>query len=104
MAHETKGQYDPVCPYCGYKHRDAWEWGGDDFHECHHCRRMFSFESIVDVTYNTGPSVSCLHCRQWVKVRPDGNLAYHHNHRKAAECAGSKKPAATEGSADAPAG
>lgn len=57
--HETTLQPDPVCPHCGHKHRDAWEWnfgpgldGGGD-RECESCGETFRCDRIVDVSYTT---------------------------------------------------
>ena len=43
-----------VCPYCGYEHLDSWECGeSDDEFQCHHCEKVFAFESEVTITYSS---------------------------------------------------
>jgi predicted RNA-binding Zn-ribbon protein involved in translation (DUF1610 family) len=50
---------DPVCPACGHRHRDAWEWNfgagleGNTEHDCDNCGAEFRCERIVDVYYTT---------------------------------------------------
>lgn len=43
-----------VCPYCGQKERDSWEFH-DNYGttECGSCGNHFSYSRDVDVTYNT---------------------------------------------------
>jgi len=53
---------DPECPYCGYKHRDAWEWGRDGAEEdstnwCDNCGREFLWSRHVSVSYSTQPII-----------------------------------------------
>ena len=50
----------PVCPYCGEKHEDAWEWfGRDDWDgaeqevECDDCGKPFVVVLQLEVTYST---------------------------------------------------
>lgn len=50
----------PVCPHCGYKHDDAWEWnfgagleGDSNGRECYICGGIFDCERVVDVSYTT---------------------------------------------------
>lgn len=49
----------PICPHCGYVHKDAWEWrfgpglDGDSDRECDNCEQPFHCERIVDVSYST---------------------------------------------------
>lgn len=43
----------PVCPHCGHEHRDAWEWGDDDHHECGVCERPFRAVRHVTVDWVT---------------------------------------------------
>jgi hypothetical protein len=59
-AHETWLQPRPVCPHCGHKHDDAWEWnfgqgldGFIDGRECDYCGGVFTCERVVDVNYTT---------------------------------------------------
>jgi transposase-like protein len=52
--HSLLLQSDPVCPWCGHRHRDALEWrSDDDFHECDSCGREFHYERVVTVEYTT---------------------------------------------------
>lgn len=50
---------DPVCPACGYVHRDAWEWHfdgdmeGATERECDSCGAEFECVRIVGVDYTT---------------------------------------------------
>lgn len=50
---------EPVCPHCGHKHRDAWEWNfgpgieGDTEYECNECGETFAVSRCVEITYNT---------------------------------------------------
>ena len=50
---------EPICPACGHRHRDAWEWGFDDAleghttHECDSCGAEFECDRIVTVDYST---------------------------------------------------
>ena len=57
---ETTLQQRPVCPHCGYKHDDAWEWnfgpcldGSSEGRECYRCGGVFDCERVVDVSYTT---------------------------------------------------
>ena len=49
----------PVCPRCGHKHRDAWEWSlgpgldGSGEHDCDECGNTFHVERVVTVDYTT---------------------------------------------------
>ncbi len=49
----------PVCPYCGHKHNDSWEWNfgagldGDAEHDCDSCGEPFFVRRIVTVDYTT---------------------------------------------------
>lgn len=43
-----------TCPYCGYVHRDSWEFSdSDDNFTCYGCEKNFAFERVVDVTYQS---------------------------------------------------
>ena len=58
---ETQFTSDPVCPKCGYKHRDAWEWdfdSGDTEHDCGKCGEPFVCSRIVNVEYCTTPKTT----------------------------------------------
>ena len=58
--HDTKLQPHPVCPHCGQKHKDAWEWnfgpgleGTSEDRWCEHCGEPFDCERVVHVSYTT---------------------------------------------------
>jgi DNA-directed RNA polymerase subunit RPC12/RpoP len=46
-----------TCPYCGYEHRDSWEWAGGgeatEETECSECEREFLCSRVVSVSYTT---------------------------------------------------
>lgn len=55
---ETEWQNEAVCPHCGYRHRDSWEFytqGDCDDIEvgCHSCGKDFSLSRHVSVDYST---------------------------------------------------
>jgi diadenosine tetraphosphatase ApaH/serine/threonine PP2A family protein phosphatase len=61
--HETRLQDHPVCPHCGYRHDDAWEWnfgpgldGDRNDIECGYCGETFDCERVVYTNYTTKPS------------------------------------------------
>lgn len=46
----------PVCPFCGYVARDAWEIGdgeGETEHDCGNCERPYLVYRHIEVTYST---------------------------------------------------
>lgn len=52
--HSLLLQSDPVCPWCGHRHQDAWEWDADsEDTECDSCEREFHYERVVTVKYTT---------------------------------------------------
>jgi transposase-like protein len=47
---------EPVCPWCGHAHQDAFEWGvrsDEGNHICDKCHRRFHWERDISVTYDT---------------------------------------------------
>ncbi len=52
----------PVCPHCGHKERDAWEWNfgnlleGSHRGDCNSCGETFTTEREVSVYYTTKAS------------------------------------------------
>ena len=42
-----------VCPYCGYKFSDCWEYSDSDTIQCSSCKKKFASERIISCTYNT---------------------------------------------------
>ena len=42
-----------VCPWCGYKYSDSWEFSDDGEEECPECEKNFSYNINTRVTYNT---------------------------------------------------
>ena len=59
MSYDTKLQPFPVCPSCGHRHDNAFEWDfgpyweGDTEHDCDNCGKPMSCERIVTVEYTT---------------------------------------------------
>ena len=52
--YDHKYTHEPVCPHCGYVHRDSWEWHGDDGeYDCGSCEKPFSYSRQVSITYST---------------------------------------------------
>ncbi len=49
----------PVCPHCGHRHCDAWEWNfgngmeGSADHDCDNCGEEFHVEREVTVYFST---------------------------------------------------
>ena len=57
MAEHVDGCY-AVCPYCGEKHGDCWEWLTSEepiIHECqnNNCGKKFYAWAVYDVQYYT---------------------------------------------------
>jgi hypothetical protein len=57
---ETGLQASPVCPHCGHRHDDAWEWnfgagleGDSTDRYCDSCGGMFDCSREVTVYYTT---------------------------------------------------
>ncbi len=48
---------DLVCPYCGNKESDSWEYRESDGFtgeiECGRCEKHYKYETHVDVTFST---------------------------------------------------
>ena len=46
---------DPICPYCGYKNEDAWEYGVDCgfTYDCENCNHEVECIPHVEITYST---------------------------------------------------
>lgn len=47
-----------VCPHCGCRHGDAWEWAKSQYPEsmtCDGCERSFSYWAEYTATYYTKP-------------------------------------------------
>lgn len=43
-----------VCPHCGYKQMDSWEYSGDSGEiDCGKCSEPFLYERQVSVSYST---------------------------------------------------
>lgn len=42
-----------ICPHCGYKHGDAWEWVKPEERtmECDGCKKEFKYWAEYEVTY-----------------------------------------------------
>ena len=51
---DTSYLHNPVCPYCGHEHQDAWEWRSDSSEvNCGNCDTEFHYERIITVEYTT---------------------------------------------------
>lgn len=55
---DTEYQNDAVCPYCGYRHQDTWEFFCDDENlqrevDCQSCGKTFLLVRHVSVEYTT---------------------------------------------------
>ena len=53
----TQGTDSPVCPFCGYVHKDSWEWSdsydnGDD-RQCDSCDMWFYVVRQVHISWRT---------------------------------------------------
>ncbi len=44
-----------VCPYCGYKHKDSWEWDESGETECGECGKAFTYTAYMERTFTTSP-------------------------------------------------
>lgn len=54
--HDTRWTDFPVCPHCGHKHVDDWEYWSeddDDDTECEDCGEPFYFTVSVSVNFTT---------------------------------------------------
>lgn len=58
IEQETSDGHNLICPYCGGRHSDSYEYftfKDDAVVECGHCERDFSASRVVDVTYEARP-------------------------------------------------
>lgn len=48
---------DAICPHCGHKHGDCWEWVEEmpKEAECEGCGKRFVVWAQYDITYRTEP-------------------------------------------------
>lgn len=55
MSEEIDHEYtdEVVCPYCGEKASDSWEFDDEGITECGWCERGFRYERHIEVTYCT---------------------------------------------------
>lgn len=44
---------EPICPHCGHKFKDAWEWSDSGEHECCECGKLFFYERTLYVRWTT---------------------------------------------------
>ncbi len=42
-----------VCPCCGYEHQDSWEFQDNGEQKCYGCKKVFTWDRQVKVTYCT---------------------------------------------------
>lgn len=52
---ETEHTENPVCPFCGHEHDDAWDWGGRDIGDyvCNNCEKIFKYVRHIEIYYYT---------------------------------------------------
>ena len=53
------GEDERVCPYCGNRQTDSWEWGDGEYSadvDCGNCGRTFYAERQIAITYNSWPN------------------------------------------------
>ena len=55
---ETWREEEIICPYCGYKYDDSWEFLGGEWEtsgeeECAECGKNFEWDSECDIKYST---------------------------------------------------
>ncbi len=76
LSIDTEGTDKPICPYCGYVHRDAYEWRHDeDDVDCDSCGATFEYAREVEVTYSTFVIDEAeLKRRAEVKARQDAQM------------------------------
>jgi len=49
----------PICPHCGHRHRDVWEWDfgagieGATDKDCDQCNKPFFVAKFARITYTT---------------------------------------------------
>lgn len=58
MSKETSDSYWLICPYCGHKHSDPYEFFGKDectTVECGNCEREFDARQYISITYYGSP-------------------------------------------------
>lgn len=54
--HQCYCEDEPVCPYCGYKIEDAWEYSdGEQEIECDSCGRSMYMNAEPKIEYTTAP-------------------------------------------------
>jgi len=54
----TRDSENVICPHCGYKHGDAWEWCASETpsaHFCYDCGGQFKAWAEYDVQYIAVP-------------------------------------------------
>lgn len=49
---DTTFESEVVCPWCGHRHSDSWEYS-EGQQECSNCERKFEMSRTVEVTYST---------------------------------------------------
>jgi len=50
---DTCFEDDIICPYCGYKFQDSWEFGDNEEADCPECENSFDVEVIREIKYTT---------------------------------------------------
>jgi hypothetical protein len=51
--HDTEYTQYAVCPHCGHKHVDCFEWEDEGENNCNRCDLPFSYSRIVTIEYKT---------------------------------------------------
>lgn len=80
MNIESEYTDEVICPYCGHKYSDSWEFGNgtdDDFGliQCEYCEKEFYAWRNVEVTYSTEIANygTCSCCKRENVVIEDSN-------------------------------
>lgn len=57
-SHETMNEDEIICPYCGYRDSNSWEYDeGDYMLHCENCEKEFYVNAKVEILYSTSPTV-----------------------------------------------
>ncbi len=49
----TQYEDDIMCPYCGSKYGDCWEWKESGEYDCDDCKNKFEFCRNIETSYST---------------------------------------------------
>lgn len=57
-SHETMNEDEIICPYCGHRDSNSWEYDeGDYMLHCENCEKEFYVNAEVEILYSTSPTV-----------------------------------------------